>query len=127
MIILSLPGFFEKALEGFEEHPDAQFSSGLAVYTDTRDVTYVIPQGVEGYLEPPESLLSMFTANFTFPVLEATLFRREVIAEFGYWDLATGTGGCDLDYMLRIMAHRPVVISSTRLRSGSIIPHHIKS
>lgn len=83
-----MPGFFKKALEGFEEHPDAQFSSGLAVYTDTRDVTNVIPKGVEGYLEPLESLLSTFTANFTFPVLEATLFRREVIAEFGYWDLA---------------------------------------
>ena len=108
-----LPGFFEKALEGFEAHPDAQFSSGLGVYTDTRQVTHVIPQGVEGYLEPPESLLSMITVNFTHPVLAATLFRREVIAEFGYWDLDTGPLGDDLDYMFRIMAHRPVVISST--------------
>ena len=108
-----LPGFFEKALEGFEAHPDAQFSSGLAVFTDTRQVTDVIPQGVRGYLEPPESLLSMITGDFTHPVLEATLFRREVIAEFGYWDLATGPLGDDLDYMFRIMAHRPVVISST--------------
>jgi glycosyltransferase involved in cell wall biosynthesis len=108
-----LPGFFEKALEGFEAHPDAQFSSGLAAYTDTREVTDVNPQGVEGYLEPPESLLSMITGNFTHPVLGATLFRREVIAEFGYLDLATGPLGVDLDYMFRIMAHRPVVISST--------------
>ena len=55
----------------------------------------------------------MITGNFTHPVLEATLFRREVIAEFGYWDLATGPLGVDIDYMFRIMAHRPVVISST--------------
>jgi glycosyltransferase involved in cell wall biosynthesis len=108
-----LPGFFEKALEGFEKHPDAQFSTGLAVYTDTREITDVKPQGVEGYLEPPESLLSMITGNFTHPILEATLFRREVIAEFGYLDLAVGPLGDDLDYMFRIMAHRPVVVSNT--------------
>lgn len=108
-----LPSFFEKALEGFKEHPDAKFSTGLAIYTDMKEVTGVIPQGVEGYLEPPESLLSMINANFTHPVLTATLFRREVITEVGYWDLDTGTGGADLDYMFRIMAHHPVVISST--------------
>ena len=108
-----LPGFLEKALEGFEAHPDAQFSTGLAIYTDTRKVTDVKPQGVEGYLEPPESLLSMITGNFYHPILEATLFRREVIAEFGYLDLATGPLGDDLDYMFRIMAHRPVVMSNT--------------
>jgi glycosyltransferase involved in cell wall biosynthesis len=108
-----LPGFFEKALEGFEAHPDAQFSSGLSVHTDTKEVTLVEPQGIEGYLEPPESLLSMITGNFTHPALEATLFRQEVTAEFGYWDLATGAFGVDLDYMFRIMEHRPVVISST--------------
>ena len=84
------------------------------LFTPTRgEVTDVNPKGVEGYLEPPESLLSMITGNFTHPVLVATLFRREVIAEFGYWDLATGPVGVDLDYMFRIMAHRPVVISST--------------
>ena len=108
-----LPRFFERALEGFEAHPDAQFSTGLAVYTDMREVTDVRPQGVEGYLEPPESLLSMITGNFTHPVEAATLFRREVIAEFGYLDLATGPVGEDLDYMFRIMAHRPVVMSDT--------------
>ncbi len=108
-----LPDFFERALEGFEAHPDAHFSTGLAVYTDTKQVTDVKPQGVEGYLEPPESLLSMITGTFTHPVEVATLFRQEVIAEFGYWDFATGPQGVDLDYMFRIMAHRPVVISST--------------
>jgi glycosyltransferase involved in cell wall biosynthesis len=108
-----LPSFFERALEGFEAHPDAQFSTGLAVYTDMRKVTDVKPQGVDGYLEPPESLLSMITGDFTHPVEAATLFRTEVIAEFGYLDLATGSLGEDLDYMFRIMAHRPVVMSNT--------------
>ena len=108
-----LPDFFEKALEGFDAHPDAQFSTGLAIYTDTKQVTDVKPQGVEGYLEPPESLLSMITGNFAYPVEVATLFRREVIAEVGYWDLATGRLGVDLDYAFRIMARCPVVFSST--------------
>ena len=90
-MILSCLVSSKRHLGGLKSIRTQIFSSGLAVYTDTREVTNIIPQGVEGYPEPPESLLSMITANFTHPVLEATLFRREVIAEFGYWDLATGT------------------------------------
>jgi glycosyltransferase involved in cell wall biosynthesis len=109
-----LPGFFEKALEGFKEYPEAKLSTGLAIYTDMKKITNVIPRGIEGYLEPPGSLLQMIKpAKVQWPVLPATLFRREAIDSIGYFDSETGILGFDLDYMFRIMAHHPVFVSST--------------
>jgi glycosyltransferase involved in cell wall biosynthesis len=105
-----LPGFYEEALRGFDEHPEAMFSAG-SVVNMTQDGTVV---GVtlsawprDGYFSPPEGLYAMLGGRH--PIMTAILFRKEVIDIYGGIDPDIVVS--DLDFEVRIAARFPFVIS----------------
>lgn len=115
-----LPAFYQMALASFEKHPDAAFCS--------TDVICVTSEGIisgtchlnweDGYYLPPNGLLAMFTNGRTKPTWTGILFRRMVIEHIGM--LSNGCGS-DLDYVLRIAANFPFIISK---EPGAIFVSH---
>jgi len=107
-----LPEFFQTAMQGFEQFPDALFSSGATVsMTDTGRIqgVYMHSWKREGYYASPEGLFEMIDKSGG-PGFTATVFRREVIERVGSFDREVGAG-VDTDYLLRIMARFPFVVS----------------
>jgi glycosyltransferase involved in cell wall biosynthesis len=105
-----LPGFFRKALEGFEQHPEAVFSALATIHTDEAGRVTVVPLAgwKDGLYRPPDGLLTMLEKGH--PEWTAILFRTNVLEKVGTLDPETGAPA-DLDYELRIAARSPIVIS----------------
>lgn len=104
-----LPTFYETALEGFNEHRDAVFSSGMSIVTNEHEVLDVFPRNKSGgYHNTPESILEMLRGNVG--VWTSVLFRKEVIETEGLLDLEVG-GPADADWFYRVAAHNPWVVS----------------
>ena len=105
-----LPDFYETALEGFQNFPDAAFSAGSVItMTDSGKVLYA-PLSLwskEGYFSPPEGLLEIIGEKH--PIWTGILFRRSIIENVGVLDPEVGS--IDLDFVFRIAAHYPFVIS----------------
>lgn len=106
-----LPEFFETAMQGFKNHPDAAFFSGSSIAITDRGEVLTVPLSHwprEGYYTPPEGLLRMLGGRH--PAWTAVIFRREVIDYTGGLDLDVGAP-VDLDFELRIAIRFPFVIS----------------
>ena len=105
-----LPGFFQKALDGFHRHPDAMFSALATIHAgaDGRVTSVPLLAWKEGLYAPPEGLVTMIEKQH--PEWTAILFRREVLEKVGTIDLETGAPS-DFDYELRVAASYPIAIS----------------
>jgi len=105
-----LPNFFDIALAGFINYPEAAFSAGSVVtMTDQGKILYE-PFSLweeEGLFIPPQGLLK--TLREKYPIWTGILFRREVIKLTGGLDEEIGP--LDLDFVYRISAKAPFVIS----------------
>lgn len=105
-----LPDFFKTALEGFSSYPEAAFSAASVITMTDRGKILYEPFSLwkkEGKFDPPEGLLE--TLGGKYPIWTGILFRREVINLTGGLDLKIGAA--DLDFVNRIAARKPYVIS----------------
>jgi glycosyltransferase involved in cell wall biosynthesis len=105
-----LPGFYEEALKGFDNHPEAIFSAGSVVnMTQDGQVLGVTLSSWprDGSFSPPDGLYAMLGGRH--PIMTAILFRREVIDIYGGIDPDVVVS--DLDFELRIAARFPFVVS----------------
>jgi len=118
-----LPEFFEKALEGFAQNPEAIFSALATIHTDEAGRVTLVPLADwnDGVYRPPDGLLTMLEKGH--PEWTAILFRRDVLEKVGTLDPETGAPA-DLDYELRIAARWPIVISR---EPGAIFVAHSAS
>lgn len=115
-----LPEFYETALEGFEKHPEAVFSSTAVI--SMNDDGYVLDQHASGFkpgfYKPPDGLFAMLKYNY--PTWTGILFRKEIVEKVGILDHEVWLVA-DIDFELRIAAHFPFVIS---LKPGAIFVTH---
>lgn len=105
-----LPSFYETALHGFEQHPDAMFSAGSTIsMTEKGEVTHVpmAQWARDGYFTPPEGLF-VWTIQ-RHPVLPGLLFRREVTEQVGFPD--PDLFNSDFEYEWRVVSRFPYVVS----------------
>jgi glycosyltransferase involved in cell wall biosynthesis len=108
-----LPGFTEAAAQGFAAHPDAAMVCCDVLQMNARgDVVREKPLGgcPQGRYDVPKGLLAMIRQGT--PTLTGVVFRREVIGENGGFDQKVGAAS-DMDYLLRVAARHPLVISHT--------------
>lgn len=107
---LLLPDFFQIAMDGFNDFPDAMFSAtstiSMAESGEILDVS-LLSWSREGYFKPPEG---MFEMAHGCPAWTSILFRRETIDEIGLLD-ADIIGPADYDFQLRTSIRFPVVIT----------------
>jgi len=106
-----LPNFFEAAMRGFFQCPEAAFSAASVVtMTDKGKILYE-PLSLwkrEGLFQPPEGMLE--TLGEKYPIWTGILFRSEVIGLTGGLDEEL-TGAGDLDFVHRIAVKAPFVVS----------------
>ena len=106
-----LPGFAGAAVEAFTRYPDAAMACCDVLQMNPRgDVVReramaACPAGRYGW---PDGLLTM--VKHGTPTLTGVVFRKEVIAENRGFDQSVGAGS-DVDYVLRIAARHPFVLS----------------
>ena len=106
-----LSHFFETALAGFEQCPQALMVAASTVeVTSEGDVRYVplARWSREGVFYPPAGAFAMLDNKH--PTWTTVLFRRESIEKVGLLDLSVGATS-DLDFELRIAARFPIVVS----------------
>ena len=106
-----LPEFYQTAMEGFENFPDAIFSAGATIYMTNKGKITAVPLLMwqrDGCYIPPDGLFEMLKKEH--PAWTAIIFRKEVIEEIGGLDLDVGLA-LDLDFELRIAARFPIVVS----------------
>ncbi|MGD0170552.1 MAG: glycosyltransferase family 2 protein [Halobacteriota archaeon] len=106
-----LPNFLETTLSAFNRYPTAMLSAGLCLIVQDREIKAISPPGSrEGYLAPPDSLLEIIRHHLTWT---SVLIRREVIqTEVGTFD-EEADYATDIDYLFRIAAHHPIVLTRT--------------
>jgi len=114
-----LPDFYDNALAGFEKFPEAAFSGlGVVLMQGHDQLGVLVPEAFpEGLCRPPEALRNMLTMYP--PLWTAILFRKELLEEVGLIDIEVA--GLDIDYELRVAAHRPIVFSR---RPGALMDVH---
>ncbi|HPL67571.1 MAG TPA: glycosyltransferase family 2 protein [Smithellaceae bacterium] len=106
-----LPNFLETTMAGFINNPEALFSAGSVVTMTDRGKVLYEPFSLwekEGLFLPPEGLLE--TLGEKYPIWTGILFRRGVIELTGGLDEEM-VGAADLDFVYRISAKAPFVIS----------------
>lgn len=116
-----LPHFFEAALEGFRQHPEAALSVLATLHMTPHGFVrgaWVMEWPEEGLLTPPKGMLCCLRHGN--PGLHGILIRRDIWEEFGGLDEATEPGG-DFDFELRVSAQRPIVVCR---RPGAIQVMH---
>jgi len=106
-----LPEFYQTAMEGFENFPDAMFSAGATIHMTNKGKITDVPLSAwqrDGYYIPPDGLLEMLEKGH--PEWTAILFRKKVIEKIGVLDQDVGAPS-DLDFELRIATRFPLVVS----------------
>lgn len=107
---LILPDFYEMALAGFENHPEAMFFAADILHIGQQDRLLRTPleTWVPGVYHPPGGLVSLLEHGHS--EWTGILFRKAVTEKIGLLDMGTGRFS-DLDFTLRIAAHCPFIIS----------------
>jgi glycosyltransferase involved in cell wall biosynthesis len=106
-----LPAFYERALAGLTEHPNAMFWAGTTLSVNERGAIWdarVDRWPREGMFNPPEGLMAMM--HGMAPTWTGIVFRREIFKRVGFLDQET-LGPSDLDFTLRVSAAFPFVLS----------------
>jgi glycosyltransferase involved in cell wall biosynthesis len=106
-----LPGFYQLAIEGFQEHQDAMAFMGLTIDCDPegRPLGSAMRAWREGYFAPPHGAMAMLLHGH--PEWTSVMFRREVLESVGGLDVDVGLAA-DLDFELRVALRHPVVAST---------------
>jgi len=105
-----LPDFYEIAMKGFNSYPQVAFSAGSTITMTEQGKILYEPFSLwdkEGLISAPEGVLE--TLGEKYPIWTGILFRTSVI-EFTN-GLDSEVGVCDLDFVSRIAAHYPFVVS----------------
>lgn len=108
---LLLPGFYARATADLAAAPEAALWAGLTVRATPDGTVYDAKNELwprEGLYRPPEGLLRM--ARGLSPNWTGVVFRREVVENVGLLDQDVGAPS-DLDYLLRIAARCPFLLS----------------
>lgn len=96
-----LPGFYRRALQDLNRHPDAMFWAGVTLNVDEQGKIWdarVYRWAREGLFTPPEGVMAMM--HGMAPVWTGIVFRREVLNHIGFPD-REALGPSDLDFILR--------------------------
>jgi len=104
-----LPEFFETMMQNFIKYPDAAFSTGLTVHSDGKRIYWpaLLHWKREGYYPPYEGLYWNIKYFLTWTGI---IFSRKVLDSIGPLDEDMGPI-VDLDFIIRIVAHYPIVVS----------------
>ena len=115
-----LPRFYETALEGFKNHPEAIMSATTTLRMNEAGIIAGAPllKWKPGLYQPPDGFLSMLDNGH--PDWTGVVFRQDVIHKAGVLDEETGAPS-DLDYLLRVAANFPIVVST---KLGAILVSH---
>jgi glycosyltransferase involved in cell wall biosynthesis len=110
-----LPEFYETALAGFESHPDAMFSVTNVIHVGKKGniIGVTLDKWTPGIYRPPSGLIA--TLEYGASAWTGILFRKEVSEKVGLLDLDIWCN--DLDFILKIAAHYPFVVSK---RHGAV-------
>ena len=110
---LLLPEFYETAMSGFEQYPQAAFSSTEVIYIDANGKIRGSSNHAwkPGYYSPAHGLLAMLEYGHP-PTWTGILFRTTIMEQVGILDEAVG-GPSDYDFVQRIAARFPFVLSKT--------------
>ena len=114
---LILPDFYNTALEGFYQNPDACFFVTGVIHATPEGNILGMPMLTKwksGYFQPPTGLITMLDCGH--PEWTGVLFRKEIIRRIGFLDEEVGAA-IDLDYLLRAAASTPYIVS---LKPGAI-------
>lgn len=110
-----LPHFYELALKGFQQHPDAALSlSGVQVITEKSDILFnpLERWSREGYFKVPEGVLEMISLRGNYPIPTGILFQTKLTKEVDP-DLSSDIILMwDPNYFLQIAARYPIVMTS---------------
>lgn len=98
-----LPEFYETAIKGLLEYPEAAFYATRVIHMEPDGVIVAGSNWTwgDGYYLPPEGILAMVKNNRHPPTWTGTLFRTMVIEHIGLLDEEVG-GTYDNDYLQRI-------------------------
>lgn len=106
-----LPGFYRASAASLAESPEAIFWAGLTLrltgegdFFDAR----LDKWERDGLFFPPDGVMRLLRGDA--PCWVGTLFRSTAIEEIGLLDEQVG-GAIDLDYMLRLAARHPYIVS----------------
>ncbi|HUD02036.1 MAG TPA: glycosyltransferase [Rhabdochlamydiaceae bacterium] len=116
---LLLPGFYETALAGFKDHPEAAFSAGGVIDMTDKGRFMAISKTTLQEKEvriPPQGLFEMISNYINWTGI---LFRKEVIAAIGGLDPTIKP--IDLDFVLKAAARFTYVVSQ---KPCAIFFHH---
>jgi len=104
-----LPQFFQTAMAGFRQYPEAAMSILTTIRMSDRGLAIDAPilQWREGLLPPPEGMLSILRHGN--PDLPGLLIRRDIFREIRLDE--TTAPPSDLDFELQVTARFPVVVS----------------
>lgn len=102
-----LPTFYETAMAGFREHPDAMCSAGAVVYVAGGDKVIHV-SSLAGYFIPPDGLGEWTEGKY--PSITGFVFRAELNECVGIVDPAILH--IDYDYLLRVLPHFSHVLSA---------------
>jgi glycosyltransferase involved in cell wall biosynthesis len=106
-----LPRFYETAMQGFSDYPEAMMSATTTLIVDEAGTVVAAPllAWEPGLYRAPEGFLAMLDKRH--PDWASIIFRREVVDEVGGLDLETGPPS-DLDFELRVASRFPMVVST---------------
>jgi glycosyltransferase involved in cell wall biosynthesis len=105
------PGFYQLALAALERQQDAMLFAGSVLEFNERGELLYAPLAYwprEGVYEPPEGALR--SLGNRHPTWTGIVFRRQVIEQVGLLDREVGAPS-DLDYVMRVAARFPIVVS----------------
>jgi glycosyltransferase involved in cell wall biosynthesis len=118
-----LPSFYETAMAGFRDHPNAMFSGGTTIVTNEREVLQVYPRDKSGYYDTSESILEVLNGNCSN--WDSIVFRKELIEREGALDVEIPA--VDNDWLFRVAAHNPWIISENPCALFVVHPNSITS
>jgi glycosyltransferase involved in cell wall biosynthesis len=104
-----LPEFFDTMMQNFIKYPDVAFSAGLSVHFNGKRIYWpeLLRWKREGYYLPHEGLYWHLKHMIKWT---GVIFSRKVLDSIGLLDKDMGPFS-DLDFITRIVAHYPIVIS----------------
>ncbi len=106
-----LPGFYEAALAGLADYPDAMFWAGVTIRMTPTGKVYdarVDQWPREGKYTAIDGLMQM-TSGLA-PIWTGAVVRQKVLETVGLLDPDVGSAA-DFDWLLRIVARHPIAIS----------------
>lgn len=102
-----LPDFYEVAMAGFEQYPQAVMSMCGMIHVNAEGKVWLV-HGTDwrpGLYPPPEGMLAMLKVRFPIP-WTSFVFRREALDVAGPLDESIGPAA-DFDFEFRLLALRP--------------------